>query len=518
MNIFQLVQAHAESWPDKVAVIDHSTELSYSGLVGLADRLASVLCTKGMGLGCRLAFFCPNDARYALVLLAAAKLGLVLVPLPLTLKGDALKQAITGADCDVAIAWPSVAQRLIEQAILPEDCVIRLSGAGRESLENLITVVSETIPKTPGNEVSEHALEHQLSDQTVDAESDFIFTLTSGSTGTPKPIVLTQETKIRRAFDATVSVYDLGAQDVSLVSTPLYHSLALRALLMPLMLGARAVILPKFSVPSWLKAVSEYRASFVFAVSSQLIALAENTSAEYDLSCLRHIVSSSATLSTENKVRLLEWRSEYLAECQLHECYGTSEMGVVSSIVLSDDAAPVGSVGQAIPGVNIKICDTAGLPLPCGDIGQIACSSPNRFKAYYRQPEQTQAALDPEGYFLTGDLGYLDEQGYLYFSGRQKEVIKTGGISVFPQDIEACYQELEGIHACAALGVDDDKFGEIIVLAYEADQALDPKILMAHGLAQLTDYQQPRVFRHFESFPRTELGKVLKPAIRKDLG
>ncbi|TYK65688.1 acyl--CoA ligase [Colwellia echini] len=514
MNIYQRINEHNNHSPNKVACIYNEQQVTYHELLSQVDRFAQGLVNIGVTPNTRIALLCPNNMQFVVVLLAVAKIGASVAPLPLTLKGKALTLAITGAECDFAIAWPTAASLLVSNNILSFHKVITLDTADFKTALD---------PKKTRQEwLYSELLNTPLSlwDSVANIDSDFILTMTSGSTGSPKPIIFTQQTKIERAFKATINYYQLIESDTVLVATPLYHSLAQRSLLMPLMLGATVVILPKFSLPAWLNAISTHKVSFLFTVASQLVALLtqskQNSTRENKLnfSSLRCIVSSSATLKEEDKKRLLS-----VVNCHFHECYGASEVGVVTDFDITEQGVPLGSVGRALPGITVKICDDKRETLPCGKIGEIACLTPTRFKGYFNLPEQTRASFDDEGYFYTGDLGYLDEQGYLYFVGRTKEVIKTGGINVYPQDIESVLIELPEIKECAAIGITDDKFGEVIWVAYVLadDHPFDEKKLKLQAMQQLTDYQQPRFYQCFDAFPKSALGKVLKQEIKAKL-
>jgi long-chain acyl-CoA synthetase len=515
MNIYQLVNQHGLNFPDKVACIYNEQLMSYSNLLSQVDSFAQGLLNIGITSHSRIALLCPNNMQFVVSLLAAAKLGCAIVPLPLTLKGKALKLAITGAECDFAIAWPTVVKLLVKNNILELHQVVSLADVdfGTTSLMNVHYYFDLITTKTIENIEPANCL------------SDFILTMTSGSTGSPKPIIFTQKTKIDRAFQATIDHYQLTSNDTVLVATPLYHSLAQRSLLMPLMLGATVVILPKFSLQAWLNAISKHRVSFLFAVSNQLVALLAkfNHSSitddddyvnEYDFSSLRCLVSSSATLKEADKKLLLSHLN-----CHFHECYGASEVGVVTDFDITEKGVPLASVGRALSDIKLKICDKNRSALMCGEIGEIACLTSTRFKGYFNLPEQTRASFDDEGYFYTGDLGYLDQQGYLYFVGRTKEVIKSGGINVYPKDIESVLIELPEIKECAALGIVDEKFGEVIWVAYvlEDEKPFDEKKLMLQAMQQLTDYQQPRFYQRFTQFPKSALGKILKQEIKAEL-
>lgn len=502
MNIYQLIAQHVENTPNKTAVIYQKQILTYAELIDKVDCLAINLSHQGYSQQSKVALFCSNNIEFVLILLALAKLGAAVAPLPLTLKGQALKTAINTTCCDRVIAWSNVSKQLLSQQLIKDSQLITLGSAVANEVmfaDLLLVAPNVSLP-------------------VVSRDNDYILTLTSGSTGNPKPIVFTQGTKIERAFHSTINYYQLDATDTVLVATPLYHSLAQRSLLMPLMLGATVVILPKFSVQGWISAVTTHRVSFLFAVASQLIALLSELNKPHDFSALRCIVSSSATLAKDDKDKLLAMLS-----CRFHECYGASEVGVVTDFDITLANQPIDSVGKPLPGITVKICDHQRQELPIGEIGEIACLTPTRFKGYFNLPDKTLESFDSDGFFYTGDLGYVDSNAYLYFVGRSKDVIKSGGINVYPNDIEQVMMYLDEIKECAAIGVQDEHFGEVIWLAYVLDDSqgevahVNDMVLMKHAMSELTDYQLPRKYVQFQQFPKSSLGKILKPEIRQQL-
>ena len=499
MNIYQRVAQHALLTPNKIAVTYQKQTLTYLQLIEKVDNLSSNLFRLGFHQQSKVALFCGNNIEFVLTLLAIAKLGAAVAPLPLTLKGQALTNALKGIGCDRVIAWSTVGKQILSKQLIEKSCLVSLDKQVTDEVlfSDLLSASStEQLP-------------------IVDCDNDYILTLTSGSTGNPKPIVFSQTTKINRAFQATINYYQLTADDVVLVATPLYHSLAQRSLLMPLMLGACVVILPKFTINGWLHALTEHKVSFLFAVSSQLTALLPELENNHGFRALKCLVSSSATLAKEDKAKLLNKLS-----CHFHECYGASEVGVVTDFDITALNQPVASVGKPLPFVDVKICNTQREILKEGEIGEIACKTSTAFKGYYGLAEQTAASFDQQGYFYTGDLGYLDAQGYLYFVGRTKEVIKSGGINVYPNDVEKVMSRVEGIKECAAIAMEDNQFGEVIWLCYVLESHVnefDEKKLARQAMAELIDYQLPRKYLHFEQFPKSALGKILKPEIKKQL-
>ncbi|NOU50787.1 acyl--CoA ligase [Pseudoalteromonas sp. JBTF-M23] len=498
-NIFQLVYQQSIEQPFKAAIIYEEQHITYHELIDKVLILSAYFKSKGLTAGQRIALFAPNGPEYAIVLLSAAKLGLAVVPLPITLKGHALENAMKSIPVAATVAWSSVSQQLL--------------GTGLAQPENLITLNRCVSKETLWGDVFESGLKDD--DKTVDTtELPFILTMTSGSTGTPKPIILTQECKIKRAFDATINYYDLTQDEVVLVSTPLYHSLAQRGLLMPLMLGATSVILPKFNVAKWFNVIEKYRVSFLFAVSSQLDMLVDNIELAKDMSSLNCIVSSSAVLALDTKEKLVKQ-----FDCQLHECYGASEVGVVTDFCLNSHSDKQGSVGKALPFVKLKIINEQHQLVGAGEVGQIMCQSKTEFAGYLKMPEKTKLAYDEQGYFATGDLGYLDEDGFLYYVGRNNDVISSGGINVYPQDIESTIKMHPDVADCVAFAYPDKQFGEVIKVVYTTQSdSLDVNELKKLCLHELTDYQQPRYFERVDSLAKSSLGKILRQSVKSLFG
>lgn len=495
-NLYVQIREHASTTPDKLALVFKDQRLDYRQLIDQIDRVASNLHALGIRQGSHIAVFANNSLEFAVLLLAIARLGAIIVPLPLTLRGTFRHRAITRTDCTFVIGWFTVIQQLLAEEILPAERLVSLGRA------------------VPGTEFYDTFLTREppsLSNSDAPADSPYILTMTSGSTGDPKPIVFSQETKIRRAFDATADLYGLNADVVVLVSTPLYHSLAQRSLLMPLMLGGTAIILPKFTPKGWLEAVAREQVSFLFAVSSQLETLLDTQElTQYDLGSLRTVISSSAPLGNTSKQALLD-RFDF----DIREIYGASEIGVATELSLRDNHDKYASVGRPLPFVTIRIVDEQRRPLPANTVGEITCRTSTGFLGYYCNPEATDSSMNVEGYFHTGDLGYLDANGFLYYVGRKKELIITGGINVYPRDVEEVIINSGLVTECAVIGVPSERFGEAVlaVVCPRPGEEIDLIALRQACTAQLADYQLPQAIETLPELPRNPMGKVLKTVL-----
>ena len=335
--------------------------------------------------------------------------------------------------------------------------------------------------------------------------------MTSGSTGVPKPIELTQNNKLNR-IKAHVKLYDITEDDRVLAATPLYHSLAERLVMLPLMIGATSILLPRFTANMWLKCASDNKATFTIAVSAQLGQIAQLLSSPFapDITSFRSIVSSSALLEPHVRTELIQKLS-----CDFHEMYGTSETSTATSINFKESENKQQSVGRSIPEADIKIIDDDGNAFPFGETGEIVVKSSLMFNGYYKNKEMTTNAFTADGYFKTGDLGRLDEDGYLYFCGRKKELIITGGINVYPYDVEQTVSRAEGVKECAAFSYPDDRLGEVVAVAVVKEEGYDIaerdiKIFCSRNLA---DFQQPHYVFFLKELPRNPMGKLVRSKI-----
>jgi len=341
--------------------------------------------------------------------------------------------------------------------------------------------------------------DYQLNQNKILPSQDFILTMTSGSTGEPKPIVFTQETKINRAILAAKNLYNLDENEIILTASPLYHSMGQRLVLLPLLIGATSIILNKFTPKLWLDAVQKHQITFTIAIASHLEILLNALNDVYNISSLKSIVSSSSLLKEDIKQRCIT-----KFNCDFHECYGASEVGIVTNLAPQDCKENLSSVGKALEFVDLKIVDENKQEVRTGIIGEIICKSDTAFSRYYKNKEQTGKSVI-DGYFYTGDLGYLDDKGYLSFSGRKKDLIIVGGTNVYPADIEEIIEKVDGVKECCVIGVEDQYFGEAFNLK---------KVRLACA-KELADYQQPMAYEIIANIPKNNLGKVMRHKIKE---
>lgn len=491
-SIIDLFYQNAAEIPDKVAVWCDESQITYAELAKKVSKYSNLLLKHGVKYGEHIGFPMNNSIESVSILLAAADIGAAIVPINSTLPADAVKSAFESGKVTHMIAQKSFLKKY-ENWEVPTltgklFCIdeIREGSISMLQLEGIKTERPQ-IEKT-GKEI-------------------LIITLTSGSTGAPKPITLTQEDKYIRAC-RHIELYKITKDDKVLAATPLYHSLAERLVLMPLMIGATSILLPRFTPNLWLNCVKSQAVTFTIAVSAQLGQIAELLSSPFvpDINSLRCIVSSSALLEAHVRANLIE-----RLDCDFHEMYGTSETSTITNIDFRETKEKRKSVGKPLSGVKLLIIDEFGNECSAGEIGEIACSTPLLCSGYYGMEEQFKKCLRDD-YFCTGDLGFLDEEGYLYYFGRKKELIITGGVNVYPVDIEECVGKLIGVEACAAFSYPDERLGEVVAVAVvEKEKGMvSVRDIRVHCAKNLADYQQPHKIYIVDHLPQNTLGKVVK--------
>ncbi|MBL8550314.1 MAG: acyl--CoA ligase [Hyphomonadaceae bacterium] len=477
--LLEVILHNAAAKPDACAIICGDARVSYRELVRDAARVSNALAAKGVAEGDAIAVLAGNSIPFVTLMLAAADLGAMLAPLSPALPTDAIARAFAAADVRHVCA---------EEEVLPR--VPSVPG---------VVYAMQRLPSRDGGPLARGK-----------DEAPYILCMTSGSTGAPKAIVLPQRAKLERAR-AAISLYGVSARDRVLAATPLYHSLAERLVFTALVSGATLVLAPRYSPALWLESVQAHGVTFTIAVSTQLSQIARRIRAEPGAAracaSLRAVVSSSAPLPPEDKALLL---STFPGE--LHECYGASEIAIATSLDLRGKDAPLRSVGRAAPGVAIRILDAEGRALEAGDIGEIACRTPMAFSGYHNRPDLTEAAL-ADGYFRTGDLGRIDAQGALYYLGRTQDLIITGGVNVYPADVEAAVAHVPGVRECAAFGYPDDALGEVVAVAIVSAGDVTARAVRRACADALADFQHPRRIFFLDELPRNAMGKLLRRAL-----
>lgn len=483
--IYKNFLENCRSNPNKIALICDDQHISYLDLLNRVEGLAGVFKNLNIDYGDHLVVILPNSIEFVVLLLVACKLGVTLVPVNPSIDPKSLSVALDSVDAKFVIGNSST---------------ININ----DSTQNFINIDEVQWEKFHNQTIDKSINSPYL--EKVSGDEPLILTLTSGSTGHPKPIILTQKNKYLRALSA-ISLYNIRVDDIILAATPLYHSLAERLVIIPLILGATGVILSRFSVENWIESVNDNSVTFTIAVSSQLSQISKKLDNEFKINfkTLRSVVSSSALLDLTTREDLIK-----KFECDFHECYGTSETAIITNINVKDDYLKIGSVGRGIPEAQLQIRKENGEIAKPFEHGEIFCKTSLIFGGYYNQLENTRNSM-LDDFFMTGDIGYLDHEGFLYFIDRKKDIVITGGINVYPSDIESVIKSLEFISECVVFSCPDDKLGEAVGVAITPKSAeAFLRNIKIHCAKNLSDYQQPAKYFFSDSIPKNSMGKIAR--------
>lgn len=501
-RLASLFYDNARKTPDKLAVWCDGKTATYHEMANLVSRYSNFLLGQGVVYGDHIAIPMNNSVESVALFFSAADLGLCVVPLNPSLPLEAVKSAMQAGD--------------IKHVIARSSFFTACEKSGGLDIPRVAVCLDKEYPGTvPFAKINEMSAERPDTDHDIKGDESLILTMTSGSTGSPKPIDISQDNKYERSM-AHIRVYNITKEDRILAATPLYHSLAERLVILPLILGATSILLPRFSPALWLECVEEQKPTFTIAVSAQLAQILEllKQPDAPAITSFRSIVSSSALLEASVKYELID-----LLKCEFHEMYGASEASTVTDICFQNAKDKQNSVGRPFDGAQIRILrdesesdfDTDCAP---GEVGEIAVKSKLQCKGYYKQDAMMRAAMFGD-YFRTGDLGYLDEDGYLYFSGRKKELIITGAVNVYPHDIDAVIGRLPEVEECAAFAYPDARLGEIVAIAVvpKEDHEINLRALKTYCARNLADFQQPHKIFVVDKLPKNTMGKLQRMAI-----
>lgn len=336
---------------------------------------------------------------------------------------------------------------------------------------------------------------------------NFIITFSSGTTSLPKPILYTQKIKYLR-FLQIRDIFSIKSNDTIFSVSSIDHSLGQRLLFLALLNGSNFIYFSKYNFKEVKKLCLEYKISFTILPSNYL-----NLLKKYLLNksiFIPKIVSAASTLITSEKYSLIR------SGITLYEMYGTSEIGTVTSINFNKNRKLISSVGKVLKNIKIKIVDDQNKSLKIGEVGEIICKTPLKFKGYYRSDNLTKKSLN-NGYFKTGDLGKMDKNNYLYFVSRKQDVIISSGKNIYPIDIEKELLKLRYLKESAIIGIKDKFFGEIVfavcVLKKKINNAEEK--IRKYLSKRVGGFQQPLGYDFVKQLPRNNLGKIQKNILRE---
>ena len=489
--IFERIKQNAKIFSNKSAVIDgNGDSITYLQLVERVEIRKRQLINSVKPSVTRVALCLKESCDIIVTVLALNALRVPIIPLNTELKPEQIIHQLVSVDADLVITEPATSH-------LYEENHKSINSVDLSELRKFSESSPVIIP-TP---------------EASDDYSQFLITLSSGSTGNPKPIILSEKNKLDRS-DQAITLYAACSDDVILCASPFFHTLGQRLTFLPLLVGATLVQLPRFSAKKWCDTVYKHSVTFTIPVSSHLHELVDPLLANpLRFSSLRCLVSSSASINNVVKKQLFETLS-----CDFNEMYGTSEIATATNLTSYQSVSKPESVGIPCPNVVVKVVNKNFIPCKQMEVGQIIVKSPLASSGYYNLPHITKESFI-EDFFLTGDLGYLDEDGYLFFTDRKKDVIITGGMNIYPSDIESVICQHPQIKECAIVGIHDPYLGEVPVaiikyLGYPPSLEREVRSILQKKLAPS---QRPLKYFFKKKLPLTASGKLDKLTMRREI-
>jgi acyl-CoA synthetase (AMP-forming)/AMP-acid ligase II len=529
MTMAQAFTQVAEPRRKQIAITCEGVHFTYGVLQNRSHRLAAALHSRGVNRGDRVVAFLPPGADYASLFFALAEIGGVFVPLYPQMRPYSYSQVLQDAD-PVMI----VTAQFIDEETLPS----------LANLKHIISIAGTAGSSSTLNELIESAAPGSLVDQQVNPEDLLALLYTSGTTGSPKGTMHTHRSlitpvlasiKIRDLWLKRVNFKNLGQTAKALaryktrllrvagrpqvfLSTVGWHSITgIELMLQALLMGDQIIAMPHFHPRQAMELVQREKVTILVAIPTAFQAMLSLEDFDsYDTSTLL-ICGTGAMPCPPDLGRKIQDRYH----CALHIGFGSTEMagGIAIPSIADSSELQATTVGQPLPGMQVKIVDERGQELPRGEVGELLCRGESIMQGYYHAPEATSDVIDQHGWYATGDLARLDEKGYLHIVGRKKDMIIRGGQNIYPAEIEAYLVTHPDIQEAAVVGVPSEVGGEqawaFIIMKPGAE--LNARQVLDYCRKELEPYKIPNQVRFVADFPRTEIGKPQKFRLQSDI-
>ena len=477
-------------------------------------RAASGFARLGLKGGDCAALLLRNDFAFLEASLAAVRLGAYAVPINWHFKAEEVAYVLSDCGAKVLVAHADLLAGVAE-AIPAGVSVLVVETPPEVRTAYGIPPEAGDVPPGAANWETWLAGHSPWQGPTLPQTSSMIYT--SGTTGRPKGVrrqPLTPE-QDARAQPYRERVYGLVPRVRTMVPGPLYHSAPNAVALRAARVAGLIALMPRFDPVGFLELVERHRIEAMFMVPTmfvRLLKLPEDVRGRYDLSSLKFVMHAAAPCPIEIKRAMIEWLGPVV-----HEFYGSTESGAVTVVDSREWLERPGTVGQAVQGGEVRIYDDAGRRLGAGEIGEVYTRLEFLPEFTYHQLPDKRAEIDREGFITSGDVGYLDEAGYLFLCDRKRDMVISGGVNIYPAEIEAVLINCPGVKDCAVFGVPDGEFGEALLAVIEPQPGIPapPAAQVRAYLAQhLADYKVPKRIELRSDLPREDLGKIFKRRLR----
>jgi long-chain acyl-CoA synthetase len=494
-------------------IISGGRRRDHAEVADRAARTAGGLHKLGVKQGDSVCILMRNDTAFIETAYAAMRLGAYGVPVNWHFKPEEIDYILRDSGTSVLVGHADMLHQL------------------REAIPSGVTVLS--VP-TPPEILKSYRIDPELlamPDFAVDFESwlseqapydgpmvpqpsNMIYT--SGTTGHPKGVRRNAPTleQTAAAEGMRSMVYGLKPGARAILPGPLYHSAPNSFGLRSGRLGGVLVLMPRFDAEEFLRLTEEHGIDTIFMVPTmfiRLMKLPEEVRRKYDVSSLRHVIHAAAPCPADVKRAMIDWWGPVI-----YEFYGSTESGAVTFANSEDALKKPGTVGKISPGAELRFIGEDGRVLPQGEIGEIYSRMAAQPDFTYHNKPEKRAEIEREGFITSGDVGYIDADGYVFLCDRKRDMVISGGVNIYPAEIESVLHAVPGVHDCAVFGIPDDEFGEALLAVVEPQPGvtLDVADIRRRLKASLADYKVPKHVEIQRNLPREDSGKIFKRRLR----
>jgi long-chain acyl-CoA synthetase len=491
-NLARILTETAAEHGDRTAFKLDDIELSYAMLDETSARVAALLRGRGLEHGDRVGLMLPNVPYFPAIYYGILRAGGVVVPMNVLLKEREVNFYLGDSGAKLLFAWHDFADAAEAGAAdAGADCILVKPG----EFEQLL------LAQEPDRELADRA-----------GADTAVILYTSGTTGKPKGAELTHDNLYRNCSMTSSTLGEFSHEDVLLGALPLFHSFGQSCTMnSAVSVGATVTMIPRFDPEKALEMLSRDQVTVFLGVPTMYNAMLHARNADTaDASTLRLCMSGGAAIPVE-LIRGFEEKFD----CAILEGYGLSETSPVASFNHPDRERKPGSIGTPIQGVEMQVWDDEGNEVPQGEVGEIVIRGHNVMKGYWERPEATAEAINSDGWFRTGDMAKVDEDGYFFIVDRKKDLIIRGGYNVYPREVEEVLYEHPAIQEAAVVGIPDDALGEEVgaVVVLKEGGSLDAQEVKAYVKEQVAAYKYPRKVWFADELPKGPTGKILKREI-----
>ncbi len=514
MNTAEFLMIANSIAPNKEAIIFEDKRLTYSDLNSRANRLGNALAAWGVGRGDRVGMMQVNTNEVVETYFASAKIGAIFVPLSFRGRAEEIRHMVNASECKVVLAG-SRYLGLVDELRPSLDTVehfVSLEGTG-DGWEEFESVLAGA----PDDEIFTE----------VDDEDTTILMFTAGTTGLPKGVMLTYDSVGSYSLN-NVTPLDEDEIEKNILTVPLYHVAGMQAVVSAIFGGRTLVVQRQFDPAGWMQLVQDEKVSRAMMVPTMLKLLLEHPDrSKYDISSLETLTYGAAPMPKEVIKRAIT----ELPGTRFINAFGQTEASATITALMPEDHVLEGtpeeidvklnrlsSIGKPLAGVEIRIVDEDGDEVPANDTGEIVARGSQLMKGYWQQEAETAETIR-NGWLFTGDLGYKDEEGYIFLAGRAKDFIKRAGEMISPEEVEQTLMSHPSVDEAAIIGIPDDEWGErvrAIVVLKSGAEAVDEVGLIEYSRQRLASFKKPEsVVFSTDPLPRNPMGKVLKRDLRQ---